>query len=108
MDYQHSNVASTITIEAKIPDEQMIEMRNMLEKVMKDNEDKNKRIEDLQNEVSKLQGKEKVEDDDPTMKVNGKDSNEIIHVGTIKIGVSYNEKQLQMLIANAVKSELTG
>ncbi|KAL9233228.1 hypothetical protein vseg_008252 [Gypsophila vaccaria] len=97
--------ASVMTIGANNLEDQVQEMKRLLEQLRLDNEEKNKKIEDLQKEMEDLRKEDSsvrhasdVEDDEQSDddKLPPKDN-----------AVAYTEKQLHELIANTIKSQLS-
>ncbi|KAL9239076.1 hypothetical protein vseg_013428 [Gypsophila vaccaria] len=89
-------VASVMTIEVKTMEEQMLDMKRLLEQVVKDNKEKNNKIEDLQKVVEELRKKEESQHGDTETEEEYEEEDE-------RVG-SYTLKQLEDLIANANKS----
>ncbi|KAK9704971.1 hypothetical protein RND81_07G024100 [Saponaria officinalis] len=102
-------VASVMTIGDRTIEDQIQDMKKLLEQVLKDNEEKNKKIEDLQKVVTELRDKdwsqhgdteteEEEEEEDDEKKDDDKPPNN-------NAGI-YTPKQLQDMIADAIKSQL--
>ncbi|KAL9233127.1 hypothetical protein vseg_008161 [Gypsophila vaccaria] len=94
--------ASVMTIEANNLEDQVQEMKRLLEQLRLDNEEKNKKIEDLQKEMEDLRKKDSsvrhtsdAEDDEQS------DDDKLPPKNNV---FAYTEKQLHELIANTIKS----
>ncbi|KAK9684393.1 hypothetical protein RND81_10G206800 [Saponaria officinalis] len=102
---------SVMTVGDLSIEDQILEMKKHLEKVMQDNEEKSKQNDELQKKVTELRNKEAcniysetdTEDDE-------KKNNDAINAGDkpFKNIVGVYEKQLHEIIAGAVKSHLGG
>ena len=91
------NDVSVMVIEAKIIEEQMAEMMNLLNIIVKDNEENNRKIDDLEKEIQKLR-KEKDKSRHNTDEEEGDGGN--------PKNATYTEKRLQAIIASSIRNQL--
>ncbi|KAL9236205.1 hypothetical protein vseg_010906 [Gypsophila vaccaria] len=99
---------TVMTVGGSRVEDQMLEMKNLLEKLMKDNEKKNKQVDEAENKDDKVKSGDKKNFDDKKEGDSAKDLEDMQkQKKTNRVGTR-NEKQLQDLIINAVKSQLGG
>ena len=101
-------VASIVSRGTKTLEEQMLEMRMMLEQVLKRDVEKNKQLDKLPREMIEL-GKRKVKEAAPVIEVKDNNVDKVITADIAKIedGV-VDDKLLHQMVANAVKNQLAG